>query len=226
MPLQGGFGTVEIGLLVVSAIASLWFLFLVRQPSSLKRASVKTLSIVALCLLALISNAPAALLVALMLAAFGDFFLAFDGERIFKIGLAGFLLAQLAYVVAFAQTFEGDWGLIQSEPWRYLVAALVVANSLVLGGKLLRILPRAMAAPIAVYAVVITTMGLASLLYAPMLVVAGAVMFILSDSLIAYERFLLDTPVNHHPWISPAVWITYYLAQVMITLGMLIAISG
>ena len=56
-------------------------------------------------------------------------------------------------------------------------------------------------------------------------VVLGAALFYVSDTLIAFERFLLKTEVNQHPLISPLVWITYYLAQALIMLGVLLPVA-
>jgi uncharacterized membrane protein YhhN len=44
----------------------------------------------------------------------------------------------------------------------------------------------------------------------------GAVLFMVSDSLIALEKFLWQAA-----WVGPLVWITYALAQLLITRGML-----
>ncbi len=217
--------TVINGLLLFSIASSVLFLMVMRARPSLTRAIVKTVSIIALVVLVYVQGAPVALIIALSFAAFGDFFLAFEGEANFKIGLAGFLLAQVALVATFIHAFSGGWPLLQAEPWRFLLLAGVLANSVNLGSKLWRLLPRSMGGPVIFYAAVITLMGLSSLVYAPPLVVIGALLFIVSDSLIAYERFILDTPVNHHPWISPAVWITYYSAQLLITVGVLSSLS-
>ena len=52
------------------------------------------------------------------------------------------------------------------------------------------------------------------------LIVAGAMCFIISDAILAAERFLLKNGVAKQ-FAGPAVWITYYAAQVLILLGVL-----
>ncbi len=211
---------------VFSLIASGLFMVLMRHPASLKRALVKTIAIVSLAVLALELQAPWTLIAALLFASVGDFFLAFDGEKPFKAGLAGFMLAQVAYVVLFYNMANGNFGLLWGQPLRFVVIAVVVAHALKLATQLVLRLPSNMGSLIAAYAIVITLMGISSLAFASWTIVIGALLFIVSDSLIAYERFLLDTEVNQHPWISPAVWLSYYLAQVMITYGVLSAASS
>jgi uncharacterized membrane protein YhhN len=211
------------GLAVFSLIASALFMMIMRHPASLKRALVKTIAIVSLAVLAFEYQAPWTLIIALLFASFGDFFLAFDGEKPFKVGLAGFMLAQVGYVVLFFNTGLGDFSLLWEQPVRLVLIAVVLAHSVKLATQLVRQLPPDMGALIIVYAIIITLMGVSSLAFASWTIVLGALLFIISDSLIAYERFILDTQVNQHPWISPAVWVTYYLAQVMITYGVLSA---
>jgi uncharacterized membrane protein YhhN len=211
------------GLGAFSLIASGLFMLLMRQPASLMRALIKTVAIFSFAVLAIQYQAPWTLIIALLFASVGDFFLAFDGEAPFKTGLAGFMLAQVAYVVLFFTMAQGDLGLLWEQPVRFVVIAVVVAHSLNLATQLVLRLPSNMGLLIAAYAIIITLMGVFSLAFTSWAIVIGALLFILSDSLIAYERFLVDTEVNQHPWISPAVWVTYYLAQVMITYGVLSA---
>lgn len=220
-----GMTATEVGLLMLSVSAAILFLIIMRLPTSLPRAVVKTLSIAALGALAYAQDAPIALVAALALSAAGDFFLAFDGERNFKTGLPGFLLAQLALAVLFVSSFDGGMGLLIAHPWRIILAALVVFHSFRLALKLWLLLPSSLGWLIVAYALIITITGLSALAYTPLLIVVGAITFIVSDTLIAYERFLLDTSVNQHPWVSPAVWVTYYMAQLVITIGVLQAVA-
>lgn len=72
-----------------------------------------------------------------------------------------------------------------------------------------------LALPVGLYIAAITAMGLAAIAlpHRP-LVALGAVCFILSDALIALDKFV--APLG---FAGPAIWITYVLAQVLIVLG-------
>ena len=51
-----------------------------------------------------------------------------------------------------------------------------------------------------------------------MFAILGAVLFIVSDSLLALEMFVMK---NRPKWIAPAVWETYVAAQAAIALPFL-----
>jgi uncharacterized membrane protein YhhN len=225
LPFPGGIGATANGLLVFSVVAAILFLFTLRSPPSLKRAIIKTIGILFLAAIARDQGAPLPLILALIFASLGDFLLAFDGDRNFQLGLGGFLLAQVALVVLFLNDYSTT-ALWSVEPWRIVLALMILAHSVRLATKLWRKLPRAMGGQIVAYALVITLMGIAALGYATAEVVGGVMMFILSDTLIAYERFMLDVEVNQHRWVSPTIWLTYYAAQVTILLGTLSAIGA
>jgi uncharacterized membrane protein YhhN len=222
LPFAGGFAAVPNGLLIFSGAASFLFLMLLRQPASPKRAMVKAAGVLTLALVTVLTGGPWALLAALLLAAAGDYLLAFDDPSCFQFGLSSFLLAQMALVVLFFTHYEGLPALLFSQPWRAALALAALAHSVYLARRLWQELPRDMGAQIVAYACVITLMALAALTYAPVIVVAGAALFYLSDTLIAYERFILDVKINEHPVIAPAIWVTYYAAQVAITLGVIL----
>jgi len=70
--------------------------------------------------------------------------------------------------------------------------------------------------PVAAYLFIIFAMGISAALGAAnhTLVIAGAGLFILSDSLIAINQFLTPVPLS-----DLLIMITYYLAQLFITFG-------
>jgi uncharacterized membrane protein YhhN len=220
LPFPGGIEALPNGLLIFSAAAALLYLTILRQPASLKRAIVKTLSIALLAAIAFSQGAPIALIAALGLAGVGDFLLATDGEMSFQAGLSSFLLAQAALVILFLTHYSAQPMHWSAEPWRIGLAAMVVGHSAYLARILWRKLPRELGAQITAYAVVITVMALFALAYAPLTVLAGVGLFYFSDTLIAHEHFLMGTKVNQHAVVSPLAWITYFLAQSLIVLGM------
>jgi uncharacterized membrane protein YhhN len=222
LPFPGGIESLQNDLLIFSAAAGCLYLFMIPQPASLKRAVIKTLAIALLAAAALAGGGPIVLVVALSLACAGDFLLALEGDAMFQAGLSSFLLAQIALVFLFVGQYDDEPMRWASQPWRILLAVLCVWHSVYLAQILWRKLPRELGAQIVAYALVITVMALFALAYAPLTVLAGVTLFYLADTLIAHEQFLLEGEVNQHPVLSPLIWIAYYLAQVMITLGVLI----
>lgn len=149
------------------------------------------------------------LLGALALSLAGDVFLMFPGY--FLPGLVAFLLAHLAYIALFRQDV----------PWfpsrRALAATLGIGAAMYLflwqGG-----LPDALRVPVAIYVCVIALMAAQAIGRATVLrnsaavgVALGAGFFMLSDALLAVNRFVMPLPMSQ-------VWVlaTYYAAQVLI----------
>lgn len=204
-------------LLALSGAASLAYWLGLAGPWSPLRPWLKGLAVGALVPYALLAGGPRLLAVALGLSALGDIVLALDGgERPFAGGLVAFLLAHLAYGALFVAMVAVPW--LPDEPWR-LVAAL--GALLGLGGTpFLRLRPGlgAMAAPVALYLVVLTGMVAAALAadYAGALVALGALLFAASDAGLAVERF--ERPV---PGSAQAVWASYWLAQWLLLQGVL-----
>ncbi len=160
-------------------------------------------------------NRPQALLLlALLCSLTGDVFLMVPGH--FIAGLVSFLLAHVGYVVLF--------GL--GAPWfghrRALAAALGLGAGMYAflwwGG-----LPAALRGPVAAYVLVIALMAAQAWARhavqpgrAAWMVALGACFFMLSDSLLAINRFV--TPL---PWAQVWVLASYYAAQALIVGGML-----
>ncbi|GAA4425621.1 lysoplasmalogenase family protein [Acidovorax lacteus] len=152
------------------------------------------------------------LLAALAASLAGDAFLMFEG--FFVPGLASFLLAHLAYIVL----------LRRDTPWFASRAALAVP--LAVGAVMYAVLwtgglPAGLRAPVAVYVLVIALMAAQALgralhlrTRAAWLVAAGAVCFMVSDAVLAINRFVQPLPLS-------ALWVlgTYYAAQALIVGG-------
>lgn len=154
------------------------------------------------------------LLAALAASLAGDVFLMFPGY--FIPGLVAFLLAHVAYIALFRQ--DVPWLPSRAALVAVSAVALVMYAVLVSGG-----LPAGLRGPVAAYVVAIALMaaqavGRATVLRdgPALLVAAGAVLFMLSDALLAINRFVLPLPMS-------AVWVlsTYYAAQMLIVAGML-----
>lgn len=143
----------------------------------------------------------------LLWSAAGDAALALDG-RWFLAGLAAFLVAHLCYIAAFATAARFDRN-------RLLRAAGVVAYGLGMGfmiGGAVR-----WSLPVSAYVVVLTAMGVtAALRNGSRQVFIGALLFMVSDSLLAADRFLTPFP-GAHAWVM----LTYYAAQGLIAGGVI-----
>ena len=118
----------------------------------------------------------------------------------FVPGLLSFLVAQIIYSTLFIRYFAA-WN------QRIVVSLLLIAFSLAMS-ILLWNTAGEMRLPVLVYLVVITTMGLTANASTIQGVLAGAVIFMISDSLIAINRFVVPLPASD--WL---IMISYYLAQ-------------
>ncbi|UXP32282.1 lysoplasmalogenase [Reichenbachiella agarivorans] len=149
----------------------------------------------------------------LILSFIGDSMLLFEGELYFVLGLAAFAIAHIFYIVAFSKAV-----LPKTKSPSALSKMLYALPFLLLFGILMSALwPHVgeLKIPVAVYAVIIIVMALSAVYRngrAPQdsvnQVIFGAVLFLLSDSLLALDRFYM-------PMENAGVWImsTYMLAQ-------------
>ena len=161
----------------------------------------------------------ALLATALALSCLGDVLLHLGFRRYFGAGLVAFFLAHLAYILLFVRS----WPRPLRPPRRQLMlaAAVLVYGVVVtvwlsshLGGY---------AVPVIAYAIAITAMTVSAILagFSTPLVWMGAMLFVLSDSLIAAGRFRAAVPLAAY-----LIWPTYYLGQYCITVGVLRAKAG
>ena len=147
------------------------------------------------------------LLSALVFSGCGDLLLAFD-EFIF--GVAAFLLAQLSYAWLFRHHWQGFYN-------RWHISVLLLIYMLVIMWWLLPNLGNLQFAVVA-YLIAIATMGLFAFQSSlPMRwAVLGAILFIISDSFIAINKFISPIPYESY-WIMSS----YYMAQFMLVTGFL-----
>lgn len=160
------------------------------------------------------------LLIALILSLIGDLLLMFP-ESCFAFGLGSFLLAHLMYLVTFV---KGCSSLLQVPLIKKLpllpillggVAVLILWS---LRGKLVDLV-----LPVIIYVLAIAAMSIMALnryqrtsLRSFTWVFVGSLVFMLSDSLIAYNKF--DDPIEYAPFL---IMLTYGIAQGLIVFGML-----
>ena len=193
-------------IIVLAVIALVYLISLSYEPYK-GSFIIKSLPVGGLAVLVLLSHPElAGVLVGagLLFSAGGDIALALDRQRYFVQGLALFLVAHLFYIAALATSVQN------LERWS--LALLVLVYALLMGLWLYPSLGK-LRGPVMVYMVVIAAMGAAAALRTPfsLTLFFGAVFFILSDSLIAIDKF--RRPI---PYAQYAIMTTYYLGQFLI----------
>lgn len=204
-------------LLYISATASVVYLFTGRRQPFAGSALVKGCAVAALALLAWRWRGErrdaAVLALGLAFSAVGDVLLDLD-QRLFAAGLGAFLLAHLTYICLFVRNRNAAKR-IAAPRMAAVLAILVYSTALSVW-----IVPSvgALAVPVIFYICALTGMVSTAILarFRRPWVTVGAILFLISDSLLAIHKF--KTPVPLHDYL---VWITYYLGQCGIALGYL-----
>ena len=148
---------------------------------------------------------------ALVFSLVGDVFLMLPRD-LFVPGLASFLVGHLAYVVGLR--------LLGTSAAGFLIGVVLVGLALpVLGTRILRAIRSSaepeMAVPVAIYMGVISVMVVMAGASGVAVALGGALLFYVSDALIAWTRFIADF---RHGRL--AVIVTYHLAQVGLVLAL------
>ncbi len=222
-----GFGAMDRVLLVVSIACSTIYLITAGWPHMPGRVVFKALSVAPLAVLAfrllregahgkelLRDHDNTILAVALACSCMGDVILDLDANRLFVQGLLAFLTAHFIYILLFVRNWSRP---LRPGGAQLLLAAMVLLFSLVLANWFAPSLGT-FAKPVMLYVCVITVMVVTAILagFSTRWIVVGAILFLISDSLIAIHKF--RTPV---PWRDYLVWASYYLGQYGIAIGFL-----
>ena len=156
----------------------------------------------------------------LLFSLFGDIALMFvaKGENFFLIGLVSFLTAHIFYSIAFFRDFKNDP--MASKKFGHLMLFLMGAFSLSYY-TWLRPFLEDLRIPVLIYIFIISIMAiLAGYRYKRVnlisfrLIFAGAIFFVISDSALAYNKFVQDFPYS-----GMVIMATYMIAQYLITMG-------
>lgn len=150
---------------------------------------------------------------ALGFSCLGDIYLDLPGNY-FVQGLVSFLVAHFIYILLFVRNWPRP---LRPTGGQMVLAALVLVYSLLLSNWLSPALG-GMAGPVMVYICAITVMAVSTIFagFSKPYVWMGAVLFMLSDSMIATGRFKTPLPMSKY-----LVWATYYLGQYFIAMGFL-----
>lgn len=206
---------------MLSGALALWYLLaFVGAAPSRERSMVKAGAVAALAGLAMMYLAPLWLILALACSAAGDWALSKDGDRPFLLGMAAFFAAHLAYLGHFAG-LGADLAHLSD---RWPAALALMASSVAVLAWLWPVLG-SFRVPVAAYVAAILAMGLFALALplsgGSWLILGGALSFILSDAILAAEKFRLS---GDNAFARPAahlVWIFYWVAQILILYGSL-----
>jgi len=176
---------------------------------------VKGLSVAALALLAfrtLDDRDGITLGVSLLFSSLGDVFLGLGDDRWFVFGLGSFLIAHLLYIALFVRHWPTPFAASLKQK---LLAVMLIAFSLAMFAWLWPGLGDLKIA-VAAYLCALIGMGVTATFarFSGRLIVAGALLFILSDSMIAVGKFKSPVAYSHY-----LIWATYYIAQLCIALG-------
>jgi uncharacterized membrane protein YhhN len=147
---------------------------------------------------------------ALALSLVGDVFLMVPRD-LFVQGLGAFLLAHIAYIVG--MHVDG----VETLPFLGGIVATMVMLA-ILGRRILQAVrerePK-MAGPVVAYMFVISAMAASAIGTANVLAAVGAILFVTSDALIAWNRF-----VHEQTWGRLAIITTYHLGQLGLALSL------
>lgn len=154
------------------------------------------------------------MLVSLFFSCLGDTFLMFQSKnpQFFLLGLGSFLIAQLSYSGVFKPLGITNY----NKRYPFIIYGFVFI------AFLLDRIPKGFMMPIVVYATAITWMGITAAerltsQKSYRFVLIGAILFIISDSLIAINKFAFSIPIS-------GLWVmaTYIAAQYLIVEGVLL----
>ncbi len=210
-------GLIAPGLIALGLLAALAYLALANRAPSPLRSVLKTAPLLLFAAAMYASRAPALLVAALLLSALGDGALSREGRAAFLYGLAAFALAHLVYVLLFL-------GLGATALWEaFAIAPLAALVMLALAFSTeLWLAPHAggLRWPVRLYVALITAMGWAALSTGNGLLIAGAVLFILSDFILALRMFRLAPASTLALWAGWGVWLSYIAGQLLIVLAL------
>ena len=145
------------------------------------------------------------IVIALIFCAFGDYTLQW-----FIIGLICFLIGHLFYIRAFLTANE------TSAPFLMTVCLGIYGAIMMIwiGWSLIQGSNTILAMAVFTYMIVILVMGWASFKTGSKLAIFGALLFIISDSILAINKFMFPVEYSHQ-----LIMLTYYSAQILIALS-------
>ena len=198
-------------LIVLFLISSIYYVFFYSFIEEPLKMLFKLIPMVLVIVIALLSNSSNVnfykmiILIGLIFCAIGDYTLQW-----FIIGLISFFIGHLFYIRAFLSTNE------QKTP--VVAKVLLIVYGLMMGFIVLSAVIQkgdfVLAGAVFCYIAVILTMGWTSFGTKCNFAIIGALLFIISDSVLAINKFVVPVDYSHQLIMS-----TYYGAQIIIALS-------
>ncbi|UMB53895.1 lysoplasmalogenase [Lutibacter sp. A64] len=155
---------------------------------------------------------------ALIFSFFGDVFLLYAGDTVFKFGLSSFLIAHLLFIAIVIKQIK------KASIVKVLVAIIPFAIIVVGLLFLLKNSLKELMIPVIIYAITIATFGIVSMLNymnvkskKALLMLIGAIVFVASDAILAINKFYYSALV-----FQITVMVTYITAQYFIYKSMVL----
>ena len=192
-------------------IFSFYYVFFIEWISDPFKMIFKLIPMVLCILIALIEKSPntpsykTLLTIALVFCAIGDYTIQW-----FIVGLSFFLIGHLFYIGCFITAKE------KSAPIWIKIILLIFGGIMMgwLGSTLLKNNEIVLAIAVCAYIIVILTMGWTAFRTGSKYAIIGAILFIISDSILAINRFIFNIEFSHQLIMS-----TYYGAQILMALS-------
>ena len=197
-----------LALIMIFGLFYIFFIDTISQPLVMVFKLIPMLLILILAIMTKASNIipyKALIIIALIFCAFGDYTIQW-----FIIGLSCFLVGHLFYIRAFLSTKETS-----SPLWITICLSIYgVAMMIWIGGSLFKEENYILALAVVLYIIVILIMGWSSFRTGSKLAIFGALLFIISDSILAINKFMFPVTYSHQ-----LIMLTYYGAQILIALS-------
>jgi len=179
-------------------------------PGNFVIKAIPALSLAVLAFIAVSGSRGKLLFTSLMFCAAADIALELAGGKYFVAGLGLFLVAHIFFIITFSRNFKFQKSRV---PVIVLLAVYSIMMAFVMTPSL-----KEMAIPVYIYMTAITLMCIFASLRAARndFTLYGAISFIVSDSIIAINKFMMPVPAADY-----IIMITYDLALFLIVFGFL-----
>jgi len=162
------------------------------------------------------------LLAALFFHSLGDVVLAHPYQDLLMYSIGPFLLGHIFYIFTFKSDLPATYQILKhtlSRAKKILIAASFIYTVIMACILIPPLLDTHLVYPIIVYMLVVSTMVVLSVLpqYRSPWMTFGCWMYIISDSLIAINKFYMPLP----PMLDACSWPLYYIGQIFISLGLM-----
>jgi len=194
----------------VSAVLFVGLLPLEPYPGNFILKAIPAISLAVLAFIAVGGSRGKLLFASLLFCAAADVALELAGGKYFVAGLGLFLIAHILFIITFSRDFKFQISKIPA-------IILLVVYSMMMAFLLTPSL-KEMAIPVYIYMTALTLVGIFASLRAARndFTLYGAIFFIVSDSVLAVNKFMMPVPVADY-----IIMATYYLSLFLIVYGFL-----